>query len=383
MTTPFQATVRAPDGDTRGHTLLLFFSLTRTDISKVRIEGRDVHGVPVPGFENLFLFAPSDSPLDREVRVLGEYAGQRPFASHLVALERGEPPGRGRWDPPGSVIALAVRSGAAVIRDNLRARLAAAEKDQSKKPARRFFLRYDALTIATVVENHGDVVHGYQELEELLELPSVPFDRDVFDVMRIKLVLDILTRAGCYKQGKQYQSSYWDATKAGVELTPGVKSVADYQMEIFRAHPPAKLEAFFTDFAVGELRYAKPLTPGYLSFNAEPDGALFFAFAEFALLASDTAHGALDRSTWARLFQRFVMLEEVYVAAYGPRVAPWDWSAYSLDKCGDCPRPLTEEELEELEAHYAGLEWSEIVWRHASNSYCAFRDTSTVANTPR
>jgi hypothetical protein len=131
-----------------------------------------------------------------------------------------------------------------------------------------------------------------------------------------------------------------------LSLDAALVGMAEYNERIFDAAYPAPngdleqpsyaLELAFACFSSGALCFlpAKEApSPGLnersLSdpLNAEPDGWLFFAFAEFAWQAARVRTGR--SSFWFALAQHFAAMQEVYTWTYGPAVGPRSAGGYA------------------------------------------------------
>jgi len=98
-----------------------------------------------------------------------------------------------------------------------------------------------------------------------------------------------------------------------------IKRIANYLHTIFNVHvasgdlPSPRLDTLFAKFASGALRIEDRGPQEFM--NAEPDGAFFFAFAEFCIQAARFS-AYPGRPWWLALGGLFVALQDVFCVRY-------------------------------------------------------------------
>jgi hypothetical protein len=141
-----------------------------------------------------------------------------------------------------------------------------------------------------------------------------------------------------------------------------IDELASYQEKIFDQSYPLRggevlaqgLLRAFALFAAGRLRFLSYPDPDPVHglgsvLNAEPEGAMFFAFAEFALEAARVR--PRRAAYWQELATLFAALQEVFCFAYGPPVGPRRFDSYSRNALNQgCSVDLAT--LERLIGHY-------------------------------
>ncbi|MBI5363245.1 MAG: hypothetical protein HZA53_08705 [Planctomycetes bacterium] len=175
-----------------------------------------------------------------------------------------------------------------------------------------------------------------------------------------------------------------------LDLDHALIALAEYQERIFDATfpphaelPSGDLETAFMAFASGALAYLPPPAPPNPprpsernlqdALNCEPDGWLFYAFAEFAWNASRVRTGRA--AYWFALAQLFAALQEVHAWTYGPAIGPRSTSSYGRWRRRAC-EPIALGEIEALVLVYRKQygDRAALAKRLAYNALRAFKD---------
>lgn len=277
----------------------------------------------------------------------------------------------------------------------------AADELVLRSSERRFFVRYDAWTfpaLRAVLEDPAQVKKLSPAARRLFVDDMPPFEHPagVFTLLAHVLGRQVLDRMEKFCTGGEMPAvpdlldeERQILAKWGLTLDRALLAMAEYHERIFDAAFPAKddrpslaLEGCIACFSAGMLHFVPAKTaPAKGSsertigdpLNAEPDGWLYFAFAEFAWQA---ARVRTERSGyWLALAQHFAAMEEVYAWTYGPAIGPRDAGSYARwrRRAGD---PVAMREMLELSALYrAKYPTSDaLAKRLAYNALRAFRD---------
>lgn len=254
----------------------------------------------------------------------------------------------------------------ALEKDALRCPLAAEIPDARRRKFHEFFCEFDNAT------NRSLMMNLKLSVKERGERAAVIF-----------MTGEVLKR-------RVLRRAVWARSGSGTAEPPDLPSFEDYaiertaiekvsilQLDMFRRHFPTPGNeidvGLFWDalemFANGELKVEH--TKGeWKDWDAEPQGAFAFFFAEFAFMADDEG---IHRDRWRSLMKPLLAIQEVYTAAYRPGVDAGDilfedykrknWSEEDM---------LTEDEKTALRQWYGPLADGDLRVQAGRNALKAF-----------
>lgn len=302
--------------------------------------------------------------------------------------------------PPGKV---PVTTPLPPVRKRLHAILDTRAEDEAvlQSAERRFFVRYDAWTFPQIRALLDDPAQAMllsdaaraMFVDDKPELPvhtgtlwllAHVLGRQVLDRVEKQLVLGQQPGAPALLDEERQILAKW-----GLTVDDALLALAEYHERIFDAafpgseeRPSDALLACFACFSAGMLHFLPPTdatAPGPNErtlgdpLNAEPDGWLFFAFAEFAWQAARVRTGR--SAYWLALAQHFAAMQEVYTWTYGPSIGPRNPGSYARWRRRACA-PIPMRDMLALSARYRARYGTPdpLAKRLAYNALRSFRD---------
>lgn len=283
----------------------------------------------------------------------------------------------------------------------------ATEPFEKYREERRFFLRFDAWTNASVAEwlvGRDHETFGTSLCDEARQLfvngmPD-PF-RDgsfVFDDpsglthLAEKLYGVALSRGHALPDGGRLRHDLGDRDvelaflRPAKSLKQAIRRVATFLRAIFApldgpaAAPHAgltRLEVAFALFASGHLHFLPKDEKDSIKtlLNCEPDSGFFFCFAEFALRACKAVPD--QARYWFPIARLFVALEDAFLETYGPQVGPHSFSKYQREKRWEPLLPIemvTDHVRWFRSEHPDASSLAELAMKHSANALHAAKD---------
>lgn len=147
-----------------------------------------------------------------------------------------------------------------------------------------------------------------------------------------------------------------------------LEHVSKIMLDIFKSHCPdgsgginyGCIQDCFEKFANGELRKPSSSIPG----DGEPNGAFYFLFAEFAILAIKEN---VDSLIWSQILKTFVKTQEIFIIVYGVNkkgeIGLDEYSYKNFDKT----KQIDEEKKRKLREKYDELDIEKLKERFKDN----------------
>ncbi len=292
-----------PGGPAEIHGVDVILEPTRTMLVALTIDRPGVRSVYVDrrGFRvHRWVFTTSIAPGAEAPRLRAAFAGEPPAPALIRWLSFEEVQG----PPPG----LPADKRGSAVRDWFMRRRQEIEAEHVLGRAPLFFLELERVTSPDLLrETLEDELTPNQITERLAIMKNVT--------------------------GKLARRLYWRIRNMPVNvqrvpfIPAQIEYLSDLLMGLLQAHfspmpgrcplDPGLVLDGFVRFAAGDFSYL-----GAAHANGRPDGAFFFFFAEFALVASGHPHA--HAAAWRTLIGPLVMAQRVYVHAHGPPAKPFN-----------------------------------------------------------